>query len=85
MAICSQSYGIFCLFSIQTILIISVSSPATGNHRFPQHYTMIHWADRIEKDLERTLQLITGTQQMKGRLHTSLSFCFAIVLEPPQC
>ncbi|KAL0978716.1 hypothetical protein UPYG_G00174260 [Umbra pygmaea] len=65
MAICAQSFGIFCLFSIQTILILSVS-PATGNHRFPQHYTVMHWADRIEKDLERTLQLITGTQQMRG-------------------
>ncbi|XP_041748709.1 voltage-dependent calcium channel subunit alpha-2/delta-2a isoform X3 [Coregonus clupeaformis] len=66
MAICAQSYGIFCLFSIQTILIISVSSPATGSLRFPQHYTMMHWAGRIEKELEKTLQLVTGTQQMKG-------------------
>ncbi|XP_045561217.1 voltage-dependent calcium channel subunit alpha-2/delta-2 isoform X3 [Salmo salar] len=66
MAICAQSYGIFCMFSIQTILIISVSSPATGSLRFPQHYTMMHWAGRIEKELEKTLQLVTGAQQMKG-------------------
>ncbi|KAM9524417.1 voltage-dependent calcium channel subunit alpha-2/delta-2-like isoform 3-T3 [Salvelinus alpinus] len=66
MAICAQSYGIFCMFSIQSILIISVSSPATGSLRFPQHYTMMHWAGRIEKELEKTLQLVTGAQQMKG-------------------
>ncbi|XP_036839177.1 voltage-dependent calcium channel subunit alpha-2/delta-2 isoform X3 [Oncorhynchus mykiss] len=66
MAICAQSYGIFCMFSIQTVLIISVSSPATGSLRFPQHYTMMHWAGRIEKELEKTLQLVTGAQQMKG-------------------
>uniref|UniRef100_A0A8C7J2E7 Calcium channel, voltage-dependent, alpha 2/delta subunit 2a n=1 Tax=Oncorhynchus kisutch TaxID=8019 RepID=A0A8C7J2E7_ONCKI len=66
MAICAQSYGILCMFSIQTVLIISVSSPATGSLRFPQHYTMMHWAGRIEKELEKTLQLVTGAQQMKG-------------------
>nr|XP_046166791.1 voltage-dependent calcium channel subunit alpha-2/delta-2-like isoform X4 [Oncorhynchus gorbuscha] len=66
MAICAQSYGIFCLFSIQTILIISLSSPATGSLRFPQHYTMMHWAGRIEKELEKTIQLVTGTQQIRG-------------------
>ncbi|XP_041743432.1 voltage-dependent calcium channel subunit alpha-2/delta-2 isoform X3 [Coregonus clupeaformis] len=66
MAICAQSYGICCLFSIQTILIISFSSPATGSLRFPQHYTMMHWAGRIEKELEKTIQLVTGTEQIRG-------------------
>uniref|UniRef100_A0A674ENE4 Calcium channel, voltage-dependent, alpha 2/delta subunit 2a n=1 Tax=Salmo trutta TaxID=8032 RepID=A0A674ENE4_SALTR len=28
----------------------------------------MHWAGRIEKELEKTLQLVTGAQQMKGRL-----------------
>ncbi|XP_062314741.1 voltage-dependent calcium channel subunit alpha-2/delta-2a isoform X2 [Osmerus eperlanus] len=65
MAISAQSYGIFCLFSIQTILIISVSSPATGN-RFPQHYTMMHWAARIERELEKVLPHVTGIQQMRA-------------------
>uniref|UniRef100_A0A8C7IXZ5 Calcium channel, voltage-dependent, alpha 2/delta subunit 2a n=1 Tax=Oncorhynchus kisutch TaxID=8019 RepID=A0A8C7IXZ5_ONCKI len=27
---------------------------------------MMHWAGRIEKELEKTLQLVTGAQQMKG-------------------
>ncbi|XP_059184712.1 voltage-dependent calcium channel subunit alpha-2/delta-2a isoform X2 [Centropristis striata] len=66
MAICAQSYGIFCLFTIQTVLIICVSTPTDGTHLFPQHYTMIHWAGRIEKELEKVLQHVTGTQQMKS-------------------
>ncbi|XP_071386731.1 voltage-dependent calcium channel subunit alpha-2/delta-2a [Centroberyx affinis] len=66
MAICTQSYGIFCLFSIQTVLIICVSTPTTGTHLFPQHYTMMHWAGRIEKELEKVLQHVTGTQQMRS-------------------
>ncbi|KAM6980087.1 voltage-dependent calcium channel subunit alpha-2/delta-2a [Aplochiton taeniatus] len=66
MAISAQSFGIFCLFSIQTILIICVSTPTSGTHHFPQHYTMIHWAGRIEKELEKVLQHVTGTQQMRA-------------------
>ncbi|XP_026856427.1 voltage-dependent calcium channel subunit alpha-2/delta-2a isoform X3 [Electrophorus electricus] len=66
MAIHAQSSGIFCMFSIQTMLIISVSSPGTANLRFPQHYTMIHWAGRIEKELEKVLPQVTGVQQMKS-------------------
>ncbi|KAM7402269.1 hypothetical protein PAMP_017523 [Pampus punctatissimus] len=66
MAICPQSYGIFCLFTIQTVLIICVSTPTAGTHLFPQHYTMIHWAGRIEKELEKVLQHVTGTQQMRS-------------------
>lgn len=27
---------------------------------------MIHWAGRIEKELEKVLQLVTGGQQMKA-------------------
>ncbi|TMS18995.1 Voltage-dependent calcium channel subunit alpha-2/delta-2 [Larimichthys crocea] len=66
MAFCAQSYGIFCLFTIQTVLIICVSTPTDGTHLFPQHYTMIHWAGRIEKELEKVLQHVTGTQQMRS-------------------
>ncbi|KAM8915880.1 voltage-dependent calcium channel subunit alpha-2/delta-2a isoform 3-T3 [Spinachia spinachia] len=66
MAICAPSYGIFCLFTVQTVLIISVSTPTDGTHLFPQHYTMIHWAGRIEKELEKVLQHVTGTQQMRS-------------------
>ncbi|KAM3878503.1 voltage-dependent calcium channel subunit alpha-2/delta-2a [Diretmus argenteus] len=66
MAICPQSYGFFCLFSIPTVLIICVSTPTTGTHLFPQHYTMMHWAGRIEKELEKVLQHVTGTPQMRS-------------------
>uniref|UniRef100_A0A3Q1GTX4 Calcium channel, voltage-dependent, alpha 2/delta subunit 2a n=1 Tax=Acanthochromis polyacanthus TaxID=80966 RepID=A0A3Q1GTX4_9TELE len=68
MAICTQSYGVFCLLTIQTVLIICVSTPTAGTHLFPQHYTMIHWAGRIEKELEKVLQHVTGTQQMRSKL-----------------
>uniref|UniRef100_A0AAY4AWC2 VWFA domain-containing protein n=1 Tax=Denticeps clupeoides TaxID=299321 RepID=A0AAY4AWC2_9TELE len=67
MALCSQSHGIFYLVSIQTVLLlISVSAPGTATFRFPQKYTMMHWAGRIEKELEKVLQLVTGSQQMRG-------------------
>ncbi|XP_034022183.1 voltage-dependent calcium channel subunit alpha-2/delta-2a isoform X1 [Thalassophryne amazonica] len=66
MAICAQPCGIFCLFTIQTLLIVCVSTPTAGTHLFPQHYTMIHWAGRIEKELEKVLQHVTGTQQMRS-------------------
>ncbi|CAN9512004.1 unnamed protein product [Ophioblennius macclurei] len=66
MAICAQSCGILCLFAIQTVLIICVSTPTAGTHLFPQHYTMIHWAGRIEKELEKVLPHVTGTQQMRS-------------------
>ncbi|XP_047202759.1 voltage-dependent calcium channel subunit alpha-2/delta-2a isoform X1 [Girardinichthys multiradiatus] len=66
MAICAQSIGIFCLFAVQTVLIICVSTPTAGTHHFPQHYTMIHWAGRIEKELEKVLQHVTGAQQMRS-------------------
>ncbi|KAI7808084.1 putative voltage-dependent calcium channel subunit alpha-2/delta-2, partial [Triplophysa rosa] len=67
MALYLQSSGLFCLLSVQTALVVflSVSSPAAATLRFPQHYTMIHWAGRIEKELEKVLQLVTGGQQMK--------------------
>uniref|UniRef100_A0A8C7CP70 Calcium channel, voltage-dependent, alpha 2/delta subunit 2a n=1 Tax=Oncorhynchus kisutch TaxID=8019 RepID=A0A8C7CP70_ONCKI len=29
-------------------------------------FRMMHWAGRIEKELEKTIQLVTGTQQIRG-------------------
>ncbi|KAJ8370812.1 hypothetical protein SKAU_G00108400 [Synaphobranchus kaupii] len=66
MAFYAQSCSIFCFVSIQTILIFSVSSPGTESHSFPQNYTMIHWAGRIEKEIEQVLQHVSGAQQMRG-------------------
>ncbi|KAJ8394859.1 hypothetical protein AAFF_G00042140 [Aldrovandia affinis] len=66
MAFYAQSCSIFCFVSIQTILIFSVSSPGTESLSFPQHYTMIHWAGRIEKEIEKVLQHVSGAQQMRG-------------------
>ncbi|XP_029682909.1 voltage-dependent calcium channel subunit alpha-2/delta-2a isoform X3 [Takifugu rubripes] len=66
MAICAQPCGLFCLLAVQTVLLIMVSSPIDGTHLFPQHYTMMHWAGRIEKELDKVLQHVTGTQQMRS-------------------
>lgn len=66
MAMFAQSPGLLCLLSVQTVLLLSLSSPVTATLLFPQHYTMMHWAGRIEKELEKVLQLVTGVQQMKG-------------------
>ncbi|CAB1433102.1 unnamed protein product [Pleuronectes platessa] len=66
MAICAQSCGFSCLLAVKTVLLICVSTPTVATHLFPQHYTMIHWAGRIEKELEKVLQHVTGTQQMRS-------------------
>ncbi|XP_066553639.1 voltage-dependent calcium channel subunit alpha-2/delta-2a [Amia ocellicauda] len=66
MAICAQSCSIFCFVSIQTILIFSFSSPGTESFSFPQQYTMMHWAGRIEQEIDKVLQLVSGVQQMRG-------------------
>ncbi|KAF7711449.1 voltage-dependent calcium channel subunit alpha-2/delta-2a isoform X1 [Silurus meridionalis] len=66
MAICAQSSSLFWLFMVQTVLILCVSWPGTATLRFPQHYTMIHWAGRIEKELNKVLPQVTGVHQMKS-------------------
>ncbi|KAI4827352.1 hypothetical protein KUCAC02_030754, partial [Chaenocephalus aceratus] len=33
---------------------------------------MIHWAGRIEKELEKVLQHVTGTQQMRSAQQTAV-------------
>ncbi|XP_056605890.1 voltage-dependent calcium channel subunit alpha-2/delta-2a isoform X4 [Triplophysa dalaica] len=85
MAMYLQSSGLFCLLSLQTALVVflSVSSPAAATLRFPQHYTMIHWAGRIEKELEKVLQLVTGGQQMKA-IYSEKRSQFDVVRNTPK-
>ncbi|XP_061074926.1 voltage-dependent calcium channel subunit alpha-2/delta-2-like [Conger conger] len=66
MAMCSRSCGIICFLSAQTLLIFSVSSPGAESLSFPQQFTMMHWARRIEQEMDRVLQHATGAQQLKG-------------------
>ncbi|KAJ8360961.1 hypothetical protein SKAU_G00174860 [Synaphobranchus kaupii] len=66
MAMCTRSCGIICFVSAQTLLIFSVSSPGAESLSFPQQYTMMHWARRIEQEMDRVLQHATGSQQLKG-------------------
>ncbi|XP_023676819.1 voltage-dependent calcium channel subunit alpha-2/delta-2 isoform X1 [Paramormyrops kingsleyae] len=65
MAIYAQFCSIFCFVSVQTILIFSISSPGTQSLSFPQQYTMMHWAGRIEKEIDKVLLHVSGAQQMK--------------------
>ncbi|XP_062852767.1 voltage-dependent calcium channel subunit alpha-2/delta-2a [Trichomycterus rosablanca] len=66
MAMCAQSSGLLWFFSVQTVIIGSVFAEVTGAQRFPQHYSMIHWASRIEKELEKVLPQVTGAHQLKS-------------------
>uniref|UniRef100_A0A3P9JT12 Calcium channel, voltage-dependent, alpha 2/delta subunit 2b n=1 Tax=Oryzias latipes TaxID=8090 RepID=A0A3P9JT12_ORYLA len=66
MAIGERSRSIVCLISIQMILIFSASWPGAQSLTFPQQYTIMHWARRIEQEIDRVFQHITGVQQLKG-------------------
>ncbi|XP_068171783.1 voltage-dependent calcium channel subunit alpha-2/delta-2-like [Antennarius striatus] len=66
MAIGKRSRSIVCLVSIQSILIFHASWPGTSGLTFPQQYTIMHWARRIEQEIDRVFQHITGAQQLKG-------------------
>ncbi|XP_072540979.1 voltage-dependent calcium channel subunit alpha-2/delta-2a isoform X2 [Salminus brasiliensis] len=62
-----SSSVLLCLLCAQTaLLLLALSSPGAAILRFPQHYTMIHWASRIEKELDKVLPQVTGAQQMKS-------------------
>ncbi|XDV35274.1 hypothetical protein PO909_005250 [Leuciscus waleckii] len=39
MALFAQSSSLFCVLSVQTVLLLSFSSPGTATLLFPQHYT----------------------------------------------
>ncbi|XP_017563898.1 voltage-dependent calcium channel subunit alpha-2/delta-2a isoform X1 [Pygocentrus nattereri] len=67
MAIRAPSSSVFCLVCAQTaLLLLALSSPGAAILRFPQHYTMMHWASRIEKELDKVLPQVTGAQQMRS-------------------
>uniref|UniRef100_A0A3Q1I058 VWFA domain-containing protein n=1 Tax=Anabas testudineus TaxID=64144 RepID=A0A3Q1I058_ANATE len=66
MAIGKKSCSIVCLVSLQMILIFSASWPGAEGLTFPQQYTIMHWARRIEQEIDRVFQQITGAQQLKG-------------------
>ncbi|XP_034170117.2 voltage-dependent calcium channel subunit alpha-2/delta-2b isoform X1 [Pangasianodon hypophthalmus] len=67
MAIRTQSFSVVCLLSVQLIILIfSVPWSGVESLTFPQHYTIMHWARRIEQEIDRVLQHISGAQQLKG-------------------
>ncbi|XP_061583200.1 voltage-dependent calcium channel subunit alpha-2/delta-2-like isoform X3 [Cololabis saira] len=65
MAIGERSRSIVCL-SVQIMLVLSLSWPGATGLTFPQQYTIMHWARRIEQEIDRVFQHITGAQQLKG-------------------
>ncbi|RXN32930.1 voltage-dependent calcium channel subunit alpha-2 delta-2-like protein [Labeo rohita] len=51
---------------LMMMVIFSGSWTAVDALTFPQHYTIMHWARRIEQEIDRVLQHISGAQQLKG-------------------
>ncbi|MEQ2160920.1 hypothetical protein GOODEAATRI_004424 [Goodea atripinnis] len=76
MAIGKRPRSIVCLVSVQILLIFSASWPGAEGLTFPQQYTIMHWARRIEQEIDRVFQHITGAQQLKG---VSVSFEFLLI------
>ncbi|XP_018593210.1 voltage-dependent calcium channel subunit alpha-2/delta-2 isoform X2 [Scleropages formosus] len=66
MALRAPSCSLLFLVSVHGVLLFSASSPGARALSFPQHYTMIHWAGRIEKEIDKVLQHVSGVQQMRG-------------------
>ncbi|XP_066521093.1 voltage-dependent calcium channel subunit alpha-2/delta-2a [Hoplias malabaricus] len=48
------------------LLLLALSAPGAAILRFPQRFTVMHWASRIEKELDKVLPQVTGVQQMKS-------------------
>ncbi|MFT7800893.1 voltage-dependent calcium channel subunit alpha-2/delta-2 isoform X1 [Arapaima gigas] len=66
MALCAPSRSLLLAVCVHSLLLFSASSPGTRALSFPQHYTMMHWAGRIEKEIDKVLQHVSGVQQMRG-------------------
>ncbi|XP_046882204.1 voltage-dependent calcium channel subunit alpha-2/delta-2b [Hypomesus transpacificus] len=66
MAIGIQSCSIVCSVSFQIILIFNAPWPGAQGLTFPQQYTIMHWARRIEQEIDRVFQHISGAQQLKS-------------------
>ncbi|XP_007234505.3 voltage-dependent calcium channel subunit alpha-2/delta-2 isoform X1 [Astyanax mexicanus] len=66
MAIRTRSCSVVCLVSLQIVLIFIVPWTGVESLTFPQHYTIMHWARRIEQEIDRVLQHISGAQQLKA-------------------
>ncbi|XP_062419912.1 voltage-dependent calcium channel subunit alpha-2/delta-2-like [Pungitius pungitius] len=83
MAMGKRCCSIVCLVSAQMLLILSASWPGAAGLTFPQQYTMTHWARRIEQEIDRVFQQITGAQQLKG-LYNEERRQFSLVKNQPR-
>lgn len=84
MAIGGRSRSAVCLVSIQIILILGGASwPGAAGLTFPQQYTIMHWARRIEQEIDRVFQHITGAQQLKG-IYNEERRRFSVVRNQPR-
>lgn len=63
--------------------IFSGSWTAVDALTFPQHYTIMHWARRIEQEIDRVLQHISGAQQLKG-IYSEKRRQFSLVRNNPR-
>ncbi|XP_056456079.1 voltage-dependent calcium channel subunit alpha-2/delta-2-like [Gadus chalcogrammus] len=75
---------VVCLVSIQMIfLILLASRPGSEALTFPQQYTIMHWGRRIEQEIDKVFQHITGAQQLKG-IYNEKRRQFSLVKNQPR-
>ncbi|XP_076012856.1 voltage-dependent calcium channel subunit alpha-2/delta-2-like isoform X2 [Genypterus blacodes] len=65
------------------IWILGASWPGAEALTFPQQYTIMHWARRIEQEIDRVFQHITGAQQLKG-IYNEKRRQFSVVKNQPR-
>ncbi|XP_054640519.1 voltage-dependent calcium channel subunit alpha-2/delta-2b isoform X2 [Dunckerocampus dactyliophorus] len=66
-AIGGKCFGDVRLLSLQVIVMLGGAAwPGSEGLTFPQQYTIMHWARRIEQEIDRVFQHISGAQQLKG-------------------
>ncbi|XP_037106698.1 voltage-dependent calcium channel subunit alpha-2/delta-2-like [Syngnathus acus] len=72
------------LVSLQIILMLgSAAWPGSDGLTFPQQYTIMHWARRIELEIDRVFQHISGAQQLKG-IYNEERRSFSLVKNQPR-
>ncbi|XP_034022354.1 voltage-dependent calcium channel subunit alpha-2/delta-2-like isoform X3 [Thalassophryne amazonica] len=64
MAIGRRCHSVVCLVCV--VMMLRTSWPGAEGLTFPQQYTIMHWARRIEQEIDRVFHHITGAQQLKG-------------------
>ncbi|XP_051551133.1 voltage-dependent calcium channel subunit alpha-2/delta-2-like [Myxocyprinus asiaticus] len=83
MARCVHARLMMMMMMMMMMVIFSGSWTAVDALTFPQHYTIMHWARRIEQEIDRVLQHISGAQQLKG-IYNEKRRQFSVVRNNPR-